>query len=106
MWLTLGMGGSLAVAESVSESDIERRLAFIEERLDARQPHTEIWQGVWTGINGGATVALAAFVVAVVVAAATTTTAAAMAAARGAVAAPTGGVFTAVIIQKAYSRCE
>lgn len=60
VWFTLGVGGSPVVAQPVSDGDVERRLAFIEERLDASQPHTEIWQGVWTGINGGAAVGLAA----------------------------------------------
>ena len=59
LWLTFGAGGLPVVAQEASDAEVARRLSFIEERLDARQQHTEIWQGAWTVINGGAVVGLA-----------------------------------------------
>jgi len=60
LWLTLGTGGLPAVAQDdVSDAEIARRIAFIEEKLNGQKGHTEIWQGTWAVINGGATVGLA-----------------------------------------------
>ena len=60
LWLTLGAGGVPAVAQDdVSDAEIARRIAFIEEKLDGRKGHTEKWQGTWSVINGGATVGMA-----------------------------------------------
>lgn len=60
LWLTLGAGGLPAVAQDdVSDAEIARRIAFIEEKLDDRKGHTEIWHDTWSVINGGATVGLA-----------------------------------------------
>ncbi len=47
-----------ASAQAPPDEEVERRLAFIGDRLDARRLHTEIWQGAWTGINGGTAVIL------------------------------------------------
>jgi hypothetical protein len=45
---------------ALSESEVERRIAFIEERLDASRRHAQIWYWSWLAINGGATVGLSA----------------------------------------------
>lgn len=59
LWFTLGSGALTAVAQDISDTEVARRLAFIEERLDAHQGHTEIWQKAWTVINGGSMAGLA-----------------------------------------------
>lgn len=59
MWLTMGAGGLSVVAQDASDAEVARRLAFIEERLDGHQRHTEIWKEAWTVLNGGAAVGLA-----------------------------------------------
>ena len=59
LWLVVGAGGLPVIAQDASDAEVRRRLAFIEERLDGHQQHTEIWHGAWTVINGGATVGLA-----------------------------------------------
>lgn len=43
--------------ESPSESDIERRLHFLEERLDAGRRHGQLWTWGWGGLSGVSTVA-------------------------------------------------
>jgi hypothetical protein len=47
-----------AARTSLSDAEIERRLDFIEQRLDASKRHAQIWYWSWLTINGGATVAL------------------------------------------------
>jgi hypothetical protein len=47
-----------AAHASLSDAEIERRLDFIEQRLDASKWHAQIWYWSWLTINGGATVAL------------------------------------------------
>lgn len=59
LWLVVGAGGLPVIAQDASDAEVRRRLAFIEERLDGHQQHTEIWHGAWTVINGGAAVGLA-----------------------------------------------
>jgi hypothetical protein len=43
---------------SVSDAEIERRLDFIEQRLDASKRHAALWYWSWMTINVGATVGL------------------------------------------------
>ena len=47
-----------AARTSLSDAEIERRLDFIEQRLDASKRHAQIWYWSWMTVNGGATVAL------------------------------------------------
>ena len=47
-----------AARTSLSDAEIERRLDFIEQRLDASKRHAQIWYWSWMTINVGATVAL------------------------------------------------
>ncbi|MGH6903237.1 MAG: hypothetical protein ACREIR_10905, partial [Geminicoccaceae bacterium] len=47
-----------AARTSLSDAEIERRLDFIEQRLDASKRHARIWYWSWLTMNGGATVAL------------------------------------------------
>lgn len=47
-----------AARTSLSDAEIERRLDFIEQRLDASKRHAQIWYWSWLTINGGATVGL------------------------------------------------
>jgi hypothetical protein len=50
-------GQSLAPSH-LSDVDIERRLDFIEDRLDAHQLHAQIWFWSWMAVNAGSTVGL------------------------------------------------
>ena len=43
---------------SLSDAEIERRLDFLESRLDASKRHAQIWYWSWLALNGGATVGL------------------------------------------------
>ena len=43
---------------SVSDAELERRLEFIGQRLDASKRHAELWYWSWMTINVGATVGL------------------------------------------------
>jgi hypothetical protein len=47
-----------AARASLSDAEVERRLDFIEQRLDASKRHAQIWYWSWLTVNGGATVAL------------------------------------------------
>jgi hypothetical protein len=47
-----------AARTSLSDAEIERRLDFIEQRLEASKRHAQIWYWSWLTINGGATIAL------------------------------------------------
>ena len=42
----------------LSDAEIERRLAFIENSLDAHQLHAQIWFWSWLTVNAGSTVGL------------------------------------------------
>ena len=42
----------------MSDAAIERRVGFIEERLDKRETHGQIWYWSWMAINGGSMVGL------------------------------------------------
>jgi hypothetical protein len=43
---------------ALSDEAIERRIAFIEERLDGSRLHGQAWYWSWMAINGGSAVAL------------------------------------------------
>ncbi|MDN5871591.1 MAG: hypothetical protein L0H73_12825 [Nitrococcus sp.] len=47
-----------ATRTSLSDAEIERRLDFIEQRLDASELHAQVWYWSWLVINGGAMVGL------------------------------------------------
>jgi hypothetical protein len=47
-----------AARTSLSDAEIEQRLDFIEQRLDASKRHAQIWYWSWMTVNVGATVAL------------------------------------------------
>jgi hypothetical protein len=47
-----------AARTSLSDAEIERRLDFIEQRLDASKRHAQIWYWSWMTVNVGATVGL------------------------------------------------
>lgn len=53
-------GGPAAAGEPAGASDeeVERRLAFIEARLDRHRTHARVWQWSWTAVNGGAAIGL------------------------------------------------
>ena len=59
-WLSLADAAEHAgAAEScLSDARIERRLDFIEQRLDASKRHAWIWYWSWMTVNAGATVGL------------------------------------------------
>jgi hypothetical protein len=59
-WLPLANAAEQPAADRAYPSDveIERRLDFIEERLDASQRHAQIWYWSWMTVNLGATVGL------------------------------------------------
>ena len=40
----------------LSDADIDRRIAFLEQRLDDSRRHGQIWYWSWLTINGGSTV--------------------------------------------------
>lgn len=44
--------------DGLSDAEVERRYAFIEERLDRHRLHSEAWHWSWTAINGGALLGL------------------------------------------------
>lgn len=46
---------------SLSDTEIDRRIRFIEERLNERQTHGQIWYWSWLSINSVSTVALGVF---------------------------------------------
>jgi hypothetical protein len=43
---------------SLSDTAIDRRIGFIQERLDKRETHAQIWYWSWMTINGGSMVGL------------------------------------------------
>jgi hypothetical protein len=45
-----------AASTSLSDAEIERRLDFIEQRLDASKRRAQIWYWSWLTVNGAATV--------------------------------------------------
>lgn len=45
-------------ASSLSDAEIQKRLDFLEERLDGSKLHGQIWTWSWGFINGGSMVAL------------------------------------------------
>ena len=45
-------------AAALSDARIERRLDFIEQRLDASKCHARIWYWSWMTVNVGATIGL------------------------------------------------
>ena len=55
--LVLCVLGSAAGAQSLDEAEVDRRLAFLEERLDASRRHGQLWQYGWLGVSGGGMVA-------------------------------------------------
>jgi len=52
---TPGLVGA-AEPQSLSDEEIERRLAFITERLDNGRRHAAYWQYGWLAVNGGGTI--------------------------------------------------
>jgi hypothetical protein len=51
-------GARSAAPSEPSDAQIERRLAFIENSLDAHQRHAQIWFWSWITVNAGSTVGL------------------------------------------------
>ena len=45
-----------ADGETLAESEVERRLNFLEERLDATRRHGSLWTFGWGGLSGASTV--------------------------------------------------
>jgi len=48
----------VASGEDLSPEEVERRLAFLEARLDAHRTHARAWHWTWTAVNGGAALGL------------------------------------------------
>jgi hypothetical protein len=59
-WLPLADGAEQPATDrtALSDVEIERRLDFIERRLDASKRHAQIWYWSWMTVNLGATVGL------------------------------------------------
>jgi hypothetical protein len=59
-WLPVAGAAEQPAADraSLSDVEIERRLDFIEQRLDASERHAQIWYWSWMTVNLGATVGL------------------------------------------------
>lgn len=59
-WLPLAIAAEQpdGADSTLSDAEIERRIDFIEQRLDASQRHARIWYWSWMTVNAGATVGL------------------------------------------------
>jgi hypothetical protein len=57
--LAAWLATSGVAAADPSPEEVDRRLAFLEARLDAKRTHARAWHWTWTGVNGGAAVGLA-----------------------------------------------
>jgi MFS family permease len=53
-----GRAGAEPASAALSDEEVERRTAFIEERLDRHRGHARIWHWSWTAVNAGAAVGL------------------------------------------------
>jgi hypothetical protein len=63
MWVALSAAAPLQAADPVpadhaglSSAQIDRRIAFLEQRLDDSRTHGQIWFWSWLAIDGGSTV--------------------------------------------------